>query len=195
MYESIPAELKRLPNWVNWRFADDPDRPDRKRKIPINPVTLDAAQSNNPATWASFDVAVGRLSSGVDGIGFMFAPAPDGTRYFGVDLDGCRDATTGAIASWAQEIIERLDSYTEVSPSGTGVHILCFAELPHALVGNQKKRGQGTQRRRPQRGQRDDDPRTPVQSHQRGHRKGEQKPPRRQQQRERRKRKGRAGHQ
>lgn len=134
MYESIPAGLKRLPNWVNWRFADDPDRPDHKRKIPINPVTLDAAQSNNAATWASFDVAVSRLSYGMDGIGFMFAPAPDGTRYFGVDLDGCDDAIAawkrGEAAGIVAEFIQTLGSYAEYSVSGRGVHILCRGSLP-----------------------------------------------------------------
>ncbi len=57
----------------------------------------------------------------------MFTPE-DG--LCGVDLDGCLDPETGEIEPWAQEIIEELDSYTEVSPSGTGVHILVKGELP-----------------------------------------------------------------
>ena len=40
------------------------------------------------------------------------------------------DPATGEIEGWAQEIIEELNSYTEISPSGTGVHILVRGELP-----------------------------------------------------------------
>jgi hypothetical protein len=61
------------------------------------------------------------------GIGFVFTPEDD---LCGVDLDGCLDPATGEIEGWAQEIIEELNSYTEISPSGTGVHILVKGELP-----------------------------------------------------------------
>jgi primase-polymerase (primpol)-like protein len=47
-----------------------------------------------------------------------------------VDLDGCRDPATSELASWARDIVDRLDSYTEVSPSGSGIHILVEGELP-----------------------------------------------------------------
>jgi primase-polymerase (primpol)-like protein len=48
----------------------------------------------------------------------------------GVDLDNCRDADSEEVAPWAGEIVERLDSYTEISPSGTGLHVLVEGELP-----------------------------------------------------------------
>jgi primase-polymerase (primpol)-like protein len=57
----------------------------------------------------------------------VFTPGDD---YCGVDLDGCLDPDTGDMEGWAREIIEELDSYTEVSPSGTGVHVLIRAALP-----------------------------------------------------------------
>jgi primase-polymerase (primpol)-like protein len=50
--------------------------------------------------------------------------------YTFVDLDGVRDPETGRIETWAQEIIDRLDSYTEVSSSGRGVHVLVEAHTP-----------------------------------------------------------------
>ena len=52
------------------------------------------------------------------------------TRTAGIDLDDCRDPETGEIASWAQQIVDALESYTEVSPSGRGLHILVKAALP-----------------------------------------------------------------
>jgi putative DNA primase/helicase len=57
----------------------------------------------------------------------VFAPA---TPIVGVDLDDCRNPTTGELSSWAQDIVDRLDSYDEVSPSGRGVHVIVEGELP-----------------------------------------------------------------
>ena len=53
----------------------------------------------------------------------MFCTVDGGTSLAGVDLDTCRDAETGDIAPWAQEIIDRFMTYTEVSPSGTGAKL------------------------------------------------------------------------
>jgi hypothetical protein len=47
-----------------------------------------------------------------------------------VDLDGCRDPHSGRIEPWAKAIIRRLNSYTEISPSGTGLRIFIRGELP-----------------------------------------------------------------
>ncbi len=47
-----------------------------------------------------------------------------------VDLDDCRDPETEEADEAARDIIERLDSYTEVSPSGTGYHVLIKGDLP-----------------------------------------------------------------
>ena len=57
----------------------------------------------------------------------MFA---DDDPIVGVDLDDCRDPETGDVDDAALDIIGRLDSYTEVSPSGTGYHVLITGELP-----------------------------------------------------------------
>jgi putative DNA primase/helicase len=47
-----------------------------------------------------------------------------------IDLDGCRDKETSAIAQWGQEIIDEINSYTELSPSGCGVHIFAYGAVP-----------------------------------------------------------------
>jgi hypothetical protein len=49
---------------------------------------------------------------------------------FGIDLDHCRDVETGQIEEWASDIVGHLDAYTEASPSGSGVHIICKGTLP-----------------------------------------------------------------
>jgi primase-polymerase (primpol)-like protein len=60
-----------------------------------------------------------------EGVGIVL-----GEGLVGIDLDRCRDVQTGDIEPWASEIIHSLDSYTEVSPSGSGVHILVRGTLP-----------------------------------------------------------------
>lgn len=130
MYDNIPAELKRLPNWICWRGFPQPrpDDPDHIGKIPINPKTGGNAQSNNPDTWTDFDTAV-RASEQFTGIGFMFGNSP----FFGVDVDGIEpdireflDGGNGIVS----EFIHALRSYAELSPSGKGIHIICRGELP-----------------------------------------------------------------
>ena len=110
--ENIPDELKKLKQWVCWVGKD---------KIPKNAYTGKNAQSNNPETWAEFDVAVTACDKyKFDGVGFMFA-----NGYFGVDLDHCLDNV-----DFCDEFVETLQSYTEISKSGTGIHIICKGQLP-----------------------------------------------------------------
>ena len=128
MYEAIPEELKKLNQWVCWRFVDDPDRPAKPRKVPINARTGETAQSNNPATWCSFTEAV-RAAARYNGIGFMF-----GAGIFGVDIDGIEREIAayqeGYVDNIIAEFIDSLGSYAEYSVSGRGIHILCRGKLP-----------------------------------------------------------------
>lgn len=118
--ENIPAELRGVPNWVCWVGSD---------KIPKNPQTGKNAQSNNPKSWGTFPQAVKACETfGFDGIGFMFAPP-----YFGVDLDHCIDNV-----DFCDEFVETLQSYSEISKSGSGLHIICKGELP---TGQRRKGG------------------------------------------------------
>lgn len=144
-YDNIPSELKQQRRWVSYFLYDKPGN-DKKGKAPINPNTLRGAMSNNPATWGTYDQAVNAIgkaaSASVDqkdqdgkttkvmvngtisGIGFEL-----GDGYFGVDLDGVLN-DQGQLDFDAEDIVNTLDSYTEISPSGTGVHILCCGAIP-----------------------------------------------------------------
>lgn len=132
MYEQIPGELKMLPQWVCWQFIPDENRSEKMKKIPINPRTGGQAQSNNPDTWATFDVAY-EASARFSGVGFMFA-----SGYFGVDIDGVAgdiqeyqliggDISVNNIVA---EFIYSLRSYAEYSVSGNGLHVICKGTLP-----------------------------------------------------------------
>lgn len=122
---SNPAidELGKIPQWVCW----GPTRRNGKiTKPPINPKTGDHASSTDPNTWTSIDDAIQEgvnpknTRGGLAGIGFVFQMHDP---YVGIDLDKCI-TDDGAIAPWAREIIDSLDSYTETSPSGKGLHII-----------------------------------------------------------------------
>jgi hypothetical protein len=125
-YSDIPQELTALPNWVVWRLEKRVNKSGivKETKTPYNAHTGRLAQSNNPATWSDFGDATQALKKGYSGLGFCFSPP-----YAGADLDGCRQSG-GADEPWAAEIIRELDSYTELSPSGHGVHVIVKGSPP-----------------------------------------------------------------
>lgn len=123
--DAIPAELRERPQWVCWRWER---RGDRWTKVPLNPATGAQASTTDPATWGTFDQALVRYHArSLAGVGFVFSAADP---YCGIDLDHCRDAATGALTSVAEAIVAALDAYAEVSPSGTGVHVIARASVP-----------------------------------------------------------------
>lgn len=123
----LPDELKVLRQWLVWRYEVRPGK-DKPAKRPYTPRTGRPARTDVPATWGTWPQALARYQhGGWDGLGFVFSAADP---YAGVDLDSCRDPETGEIAPWAWQIVEQMQSYTEVSPSGRGLHILVKAALP-----------------------------------------------------------------
>ncbi|KTG18030.1 hypothetical protein AUR66_18445 [Haloferax profundi] len=123
--KNLPPELVERDQWVCWRSEK---RDGKQTKIPVVPGEGSFASSTDPYTWSDFETARSFVeATRADGIGFVFT-AED--PIVGVDLDDCRDPETGDIDDDAQDIIERLDSYTEISPSGTGYHVLIKGELP-----------------------------------------------------------------
>jgi hypothetical protein len=62
-----------------------------------------------------------------DGIGFVLT---DDDPYTCIDLDRCRDPETGVVELRARAIVENLNSYTEISPSGTGLHAWVEGTIP-----------------------------------------------------------------
>ena len=80
-------------------------------------------------TWGTFEEALGAYESGgYAGVGFVFSSADP---FTGIDLDGCVNPTSGEVAVWAMEIVRYFDSYTELSASGTGIHIIVKGEIPN----------------------------------------------------------------
>lgn len=116
-FDGVPEELRDVNQWILWKMVS---RDGKEVKLPWS-VYDKPASSTDPQTWSSFECVVMRYDERRHaGIGFVFAV---GDGYAGVDLDACRNPDTGEIASWAQGWIDRSNSYTEISPSGTGVKI------------------------------------------------------------------------
>lgn len=124
--EIVPTALRERTQWVCWRTEL---RDGKETKIPINPTTGQKAKTDDSATWSGFETALEycREADRIEGVGFVFS-AED--PFVGIDLDDCRDPETGEIDQWAQGILDRVDSYIEISPSGTGIHLIVRGVLP-----------------------------------------------------------------
>lgn len=130
--EAIPEDLKARPQWVGWRTEVRNGNP---TKPPYSAVTGGLASHANPNTWTTFREAIAfkQRHPDVEGVGFVFTK---GDEYAGIDLDKCRDPETGTIADRAQQIIDKMSSYTEVSPNGTGLHIIVCGKVPGGVKRN-----------------------------------------------------------
>lgn len=127
------TSIRDLRQWVCWRSEE---RGGKQTKVPYSPTTGTRVRSDDPETWGTLAEAREAVrQQAYDGIGFVFTASDP---FCGVDLDGCLDRETGEVESWALEIVEELASYTEISPSGTGLHIIVKARLPEG--GNRKGR-------------------------------------------------------
>lgn len=139
----VPGVLKAMPQWILWCWEDVVDTKTgeiKDNKTPMNATTRAKASTTDPHTWTTFSRCVAALPGALaqwerdtsrgyhgGGIGFVFTAVDP---YTGVDLDKCRDPETGSIADWAQAIIAALDTYTEISPSRTGVKLWTNGTLP-----------------------------------------------------------------
>ena len=112
--------------WVAWQTEDrEPGKP--PTKVPYAPERLGdrLARANAPGTWGTRQQARDRADRlpkpyGIGGIGIEFTVLDDGRALAGVDLDVCLNAE-GALEPWAADVMERLETYCEISPSGTGI--------------------------------------------------------------------------
>lgn len=123
------AHLRDKPIWVCFEIIHNEDG--TKKKIPLSPKTLKMARVNDPSTWGTFSEAmhaIKRLSfdryrRSARPLYLAIALMKDFGMIF-IDLDKIRNKDSGRIEPWAAEIVDLCKSYTEISQSGTGLHIL-----------------------------------------------------------------------
>ena len=140
--ETIPRLLHDQP-WVLWRAEPQPNA--KPRKVPYRAADPSVpASSTDPATWSTFADAIDAYSALVDspadprrgpivGVGVVLTAA---ARISCIDLDRVIDPA-GRLDVRAATIVERCDSWTEKSPSGTGLHIFVDGTIPAAVKGDQ----------------------------------------------------------
>ena len=122
LFKNIPEELKALRQWVCWRNEDIGST--KPTKIPYTP-TKQKASVTNPATWCDFQSAINAYSTGeFSGIGFVFT---DNDDFCFIDLDQTDDPV---VIDRQHKIYQEINSYSEISPSGNGLHIICKASIP-----------------------------------------------------------------
>lgn len=114
------AQLKLRPAWVGYNT----------QKVPLDPHTGRAAATNNPDTWGTAAQAwAAKKRHRWAGIGYVFTI---GAGVVGVDLDDCF-TDDGRLNDTARQIVQMMNSYTERSPSGKGLHILACGSIPHSV--------------------------------------------------------------
>lgn len=126
----LPTILVATPNWVCWRRET---RNEKETKVPYR-VGGELASVTDPRTWSTFAaVRKAAAAGGFDGIGFVLT---EELGLVGLDLDKCippgADPHSGAdgMEEWAFNVIRRFATYTEVSPSGTGLRLWLKGSLP-----------------------------------------------------------------
>ncbi len=123
-YENIPTELRQPALWLQYYLSPDPKKPDKKpRKHPcVKYATVEDRNSN----LRSLDYLLENRppQKGVQ----RYVDKAEGFTY--IDIDKVRDPQTAEVQEWAQALIAQLDTYCEVSASGTGFHLVARGVLP-----------------------------------------------------------------
>jgi hypothetical protein len=138
----IPDELKQTHRWVLWQLEDVQagEKLRKGMKPPKNAMTGANARHNDFTTWTTYANALEAHNSN-----FELKPDPNsvavypirgigcvlGQPFFGIDIDDCRDPNTGVIEPEAMQWIEEANTFTEISPSGCGVHMWGHGEPPY----------------------------------------------------------------
>ena len=119
--------MKEFPQWVGWQYGQ-PKRGQKPKKIPVDPDTGIWLSWKDPSTWLFYEQARRHAKlKGLDGYGFV-TTAED--EYSFIDIDGCFDPQTKTITKgWVERLVKHIGSYTEISPSGTGLRIIVKGNL------------------------------------------------------------------
>jgi hypothetical protein len=132
------ADLAEKRRWVAWReeLRENKKGGRKLTKVPYDPNTGRWAKSDNPRTWgtrAEAEALRARLDDGrLCGVGIVLGPMGADFVLAGIDLDACFG--NKFIKAYADEIVQRFATYTEVSPSGEGAHLkflIAIADWPH----------------------------------------------------------------
>lgn len=118
--KNIPQELKNNGLFCTWRLTE-------RGKVPFNPVTGTHAKSNNSNTFHNYNTILQHLPKyyAVNSDGAITGGLGMGVfnGFSAIDIDHCID-DTGTLSAEANDIVQYMNSYTEISPSGRGLRII-----------------------------------------------------------------------
>jgi hypothetical protein len=140
MTMAIESEIKKLnplvsllgeqKRWINWVYEDIDNR---KIKMPIK-IDGNNASVSNSDTWSTYDEVKGNENKDA-GVGIIFT---SDKLLLGIDLDHCLDSDGNIIDRNLAYFVLFSDTYTEISPSGTGLHLYFLLNEPLELIANRK---------------------------------------------------------
>jgi putative DNA primase/helicase len=133
MPEGVPGLIKDVPRWICWHYEY---KGGKWTKPPISPLNGNTANFKDKNVWADFKGAsAAHQSKNIqsDGVGFVLSKDDD---IVGIDIDHCFQ--DGEITEVAESIIKKVNSYTELSPSGEGIRIFCKGLFPFSGRKNTK---------------------------------------------------------
>lgn len=134
----IPAEFRAARRWVVFALVPNPGKKDRKIPLIAGTTGLEQkARSDDPRTWRDFETALRDTTVRGTYLGFAFNRDFD---HIFLDLDDVRDAS-GVIIPEAGKLVSALDTYTERSLSGAGLHIIGRGSLPERFTAPQMPAG------------------------------------------------------
>jgi len=122
---NIPQELKDAPQWVCWKYDWDGKK---WTKPPYRPDGFKASKTT-AAHYSDFAKVLAAYEKGsFDGIGFVLTK---NDPFVAIDIDHCLEGDV--LSDEAKEIIKMMGSYTETSPSGTGIRIFVKGAIPRNI--------------------------------------------------------------
>lgn len=127
--DRVPDALTSENQWLVWKAVKMVKRNGTEKitKVPYDPKTGQKASTQRRSHWGSFDDACLAMMEGdYQGLGFVFT-ADD--PFVGIDLDNCFNED-GSLRADAETAMNTVKSFTERSPSGNGLHIICKGRLP-----------------------------------------------------------------
>ncbi len=133
LYQNLPKSLRAYPNWLVWKYEERHGT--KTAKAPYSPTT--GQKGSNTELCGTYEQAIqSMLAYHYDGIGFQVS----GTPYTVVDLDNCVDKESHTLNETAIDLFVMYfnQSYSEYSPSGTGIHIIIEGKAPNSFRNNKE---------------------------------------------------------
>ena len=125
---ALPPWLCAGERFAAWRYEWDGQRGEWG-KVPLDPLAPGRyARANDHRSWGTLEDAVTfRRRFAADG---LLRALVDGEEVLGIDLDDVRDLATGELCPVGRDTLARVPGYTEISPSGRGLHLFLRTAFP-----------------------------------------------------------------